>query len=217
MDGRFLCEATLMPHLHPAAAHEGTKEEQFAVTCQVRLKRSQEKQTFGAAQRLLKEEILPETVRRLEASGLTKKEGRINGVPVNAFVDIDTPPSAEEIEQATREFNELMAAPPIEPSRRAEEAPILVRKEFTVDWQSLPSMPGMDRYELLLECEAREMRTPMSEKRWAAMYEKTEEYERFKNYFEDTALKFRLIHSNELGRGSHTVVDVKKKDSPDAT
>jgi hypothetical protein len=75
-----------------------------------------------------------------------------------------------------------------------EEAPALPERELTVDWGSLSSMPDMDRYELLLECEAGGVRTPMNEKRWMSLYEKSEEYERLQNYFEDTALKFRLIH-----------------------
>jgi putative transposase len=209
-DGTFLCEASLMPHVHPAANRLGTEEDRAEVTRQIQMKRGQEKQTFRVARQLLQDEILPETLRRLQGSGLSKKETQGNEASANNLVDIDSPPSAEEIAQATREFDEFMAAPPIQWERKAEP-PVRAPKEFKVDWDSLASMSDLDRFELLLECEARELRIKTSEKRWMSLYEKGEEYRRFKNYFEDTVLKFRLIHgagsAESPGNGSYGVLE----------
>jgi putative transposase len=100
--------------------------------------------------------------------------------------------SHEEIERALSEFNESMA-------ERSEDLPphprsvsLMVQGDLAaVEWETVPSLSDAQRYELLLACQARTIRRPESDAVFMSYYEQTEEYGRFRNYFEDREQEFR--------------------------
>jgi putative transposase len=105
MDGNYICEALPQPHTHPAAKYLGNEEDQEELRRQIEVKKSLEKQTFGPARKMLKDEILPEVVRQIEAGVGRKPEKRKSPPerPIGPCDDrskiIDLEPKRSEAEQ----------------------------------------------------------------------------------------------------------------------
>jgi putative transposase len=203
-DGAFICEAKPMARTHPAARHLGTDEDVEELARQVALKQSLAKQITGPAREFVERVVAPEVARQQEAGafatggdarGAAGEAGRLSLVE-RALTD-------EERERAEREFRELVALHERERAaeasnvidvdfRCADEAPEVERRPTL--WESVRLLPEMDRYEKDLEYEAQGMLIPREERDWMGYFERTAQYERFRDYFEDFRIKMALLH-----------------------
>lgn len=153
--GEFLCVATEQDGVHPAATHLGTDEDREKLAYFCELKKHQEKEAARLAHQILEAEVLPAHQRQLERDGL------ISTGPTQ----IESAPTPKQI--PTAELQRLEA----EVDAYCEE------KQATASaadfWSDLSTLSEIDRYERLVEAEARGWLIP---DQWAA----------FMTYFEQT-------------------------------
>jgi putative transposase len=188
-DGQLICEASPRRKVHPAAKHMGTEEDTAELSSQLEMTASLKKSVVGPLRELMHNEIIPD-VRRQISEICVDVEANANKP---AQTDAETPKMTDEqCESIRRHAKEIIDAALAPAAPLPLQAPALHRPEFKVDWESLFLMGDADRYEVLLECEARRIEMPMGQKRWMGMYEKSSEYERLRDYFEGEALQVRL-------------------------
>ncbi len=198
-DGKFICEAKPTSKIHPAAQHLGAEDDVAELARQIEMKGALAKSVTGRAQDFIAAEVVPEVRRQIQdIASRGDAEGAETNRDKQGHTDADVALTDEQIAEANRRFEEEMAAPPIQTVRSVEAVCMLPEREFSVDWGRLAAMTDMDRYELLMECEARGIRIPTIEKRWMGLYEKSEEYAALHGYFEDVALKFRLLLTADI-------------------
>jgi putative transposase len=188
-DGNFICEATQTAKVHPAAAHLGDAEDTAELARQLEMKAHLAKSVTGRAREFIQAEVVPEVRRQI--ADICIDQGAQD--PESAPAAADASLSPEDAERAIREFNEMMAEGNGATCQNAQVAPRAV-EEFRLDRGALLEMSDMDRYEALLEAAVRGADLEMEDKRWMGLYEHTAEYKRFRGYFEDTELKFRLMY-----------------------
>lgn len=203
-DGRFICEASLMPHVHPAAKVSGSDEEKEELKRQIELKRSQEKQTFGVARSLLKNEILPDLQRELEARGIEKKIEEDKSKPGKELVlqQVSKPQelTAEEREAISREVQERMLAQ----SERDDEAWMPEIKEVDLEeihgldvWDVLTQLDEVSRYVELLRLETKKVLIPSTFLHFMRYWERSPDYEIRKEALERLQLKWVIEYSHK--------------------
>lgn len=193
-EGNFICEARQMKKVHPAAAQLGTEEDTAELAKQLELKAHLAKSVVGPAREFIEAHVVPEVQRQIEQTCTDQEIGRKRKAQDDIAVESSNL-SAEEFAAAQREFDERMAQE--DPICDSETACSGSNKQSTFpDWEAFRTMSKMDRYEALLECIAREKEIDIENKRWMSMYERTDEYEKLRGYFEDTALKFQLLYGS---------------------
>ncbi len=191
-DGKFVCEARQVEKVHPAAKHLGTAEDVAELERQLEMKASLAKTVTGKAREFIEAHVVPEVRREIEDIASMKEsvcEAATGAGLKGAENSLQETLSPEEAAWAQREFEEMLAA---EPS--CEISQFQPEPEFCPDRARLLTMTDMDRYETLLEWTARGVDVGMEDKRWMGMYERTEEYDQFRGYYEDTELRFQLLY-----------------------
>ncbi len=205
VDGNYICEARPMEKTHPAARHLGTEEDVAELARQVEMKQSLAKQIIGPARTFVESVVVPEVERQLTDGGWGNAAG---GNGKQAFGErrpalVEHTMTDEEREQIEREVAEMVALHERERAleranvidvdfRPVEEAPEAEREPGI--WEALRSMPELDRYEKDLEYEAQGMLIPREERDWMGYFERTEQYSRFTDYFEEFRIKMALLY-----------------------
>lgn len=197
LDGNFICEAYPKQHLNPAAKFFGTEEEKEELKRQLALKKGQEAETFRPARALLKNEILPEVARRIEAGGISRKieAVRAEGIPPlrmgpaddrSNVIDIEPKRTEEDlrrIEAADRQIAAI-AKEREETEARAEEEREQNRERYLAALEAWVE----DRLEYLESC-------------WMDIYQETPEYreqrKEFDAYRMDLVLKRERMKEGE--------------------
>ena len=198
-EGNFVCEARQSEKVHPAAQHLGTDDDVSELARQLEMKAHLAKSVTGRATEFIASQVVPQVRRQIE--DIASRENSIcEGAPDRALREpencLETTLTPEQCEAATREFEELLAAQG-RPTCQIAQVPVCASEpEFRPEREMLLSMSDMDRYETLTEWSARGVVLDMEDKRWMGMYEKSEEYERFRGYFEDTEMKFNLFYGS---------------------
>jgi hypothetical protein len=102
--------------------------------------------------------------------------------------------SEEEKERSIAEFNKRIAEHPADLPPHAEDAHLMVQRDFSaVNWETVHSMPNAERYELLLLCQAKGIKPPGIEMTFMSYYEQTEEYGQYQSYFQGREQKLREV------------------------
>ncbi len=195
LDGSFLCEATRMPLVHPAADQLGSNEEKLELRRQIELKRHQEKATFGVARALLSQEILPEVQRHLAGIGIVGSEfesrpSQPQNSPPAALPPLDD--DAKAVIQADLDellvLNASRADETLDPGSE-ELDDFYIPQERSV-WEKLQDLSELDRYDQLLEMEVRGVLIPTDFQSFQRYFEATEEFRRLRDYFENRRAQF---------------------------
>jgi len=185
-DGDFLCEASQVDKVHPAANILGNEQDREKLTRHIAHKKSQEKAASVSARDFLEREVLPEHRRQLAAIGLDAQEAR----PTAEVIRL--PASSKQVESELAELARLHADEPT--SEPAEEYVPEVADETTAVWQRLPQMVEMDRYEKLLELDIRGVLIPRQYRAFMNYYEQTPEYARYADRFEDHRVRMVMMY-----------------------
>ena len=96
LDNNFICEASRIHAVHPVARLLGDEEDQAELERQLHLRGTLAKQTFGSARELVREVVVPEVQRRIEAQTsepIAKPGERLRVVRVE---DVKVPTPEEE-------------------------------------------------------------------------------------------------------------------------
>ncbi len=194
-DGAFICEARQVDKVHPAASILGTKADVEKLTKQIGRKRSQEKEAGVSAKAFLEQEVIPEHRRQLEQIGITyDSKNNVKKLPEKTeLTRKDKDKIQLEVEKLRKHQDEL----PKDPEQ--EECVSEIMDEAAAFFNSLPELSEMDRYEKLIEAD---MRCWVISKKWQAFmtyYEKTEEYARHEEYWEEYRVKMVLMY--QVGEG----------------
>ncbi len=144
-DGRFICSAKQTEKIHPAAAILGDDEDREKLRKWIAEKRHQEKLASISARKFLEDEVLPAHRRQLAAAGLleTGQEAPTQDDPAPQLTADDEAKILAEVAEYEKE-------------QQAEARDM---------WSELEDLGELDRYERLVEAEARGLLIP---KRWAA-------------------------------------------------
>ena len=182
--GEFLCEARRVEKVHPAARILGTEENQAELKKQIEIKKGLLRQTTASARAFAEAEIVPQICETMKQLGLPES-GKAGPERPKAKTDpLDIKFTEAERQKIRREVQEL------------ERLQQQFNEEAQLFWR-LPNMPDPDRYEKLLELEARGADIPSSERTFMRFYEKSPEYQRVADYFEEFKTKIALIHGGE--------------------
>ena len=168
----LLCEALPVAPVHPVAQLLGTKEDVAAVKEGIKLKRSQAKQTTQAARAFV--ENAPALIAAPDSLAQRRRDVRdpasVGGTEVKTVKETK---KNLPLPRAEAEFIEAEAAKMkvVHLTPKVAEAPV---------WAS-----EMDRYEALLEADCKDVDSlSIDDMAWMRYYEKTKEYEGFKDRFE---------------------------------
>lgn len=188
--GEFMCEATDLGKVHPAACILGTEADREKLTAMIELKKRQEKEASTYARRLLETEILPEHQRRMETIV-------IQSPAVSPAKQIEEKPLDHD--QIQRDFEKNMAdiqawkeAHP-EPDPEPEAYVCEVIHPAVEMRRKLEAMGEADRYEALLDMEVVGQMVPAEWKAFMTYFEMTPTFRRFAEHFET---KRRLAAEN---------------------
>lgn|GEM_PF-467677 len=206
---RFICEASRMRAVHPAARVLGSEADQEELKRQIELKRHLEKQTFGQARAFVEAVVVPEMERREAAKEEERREALKAGEKISVKRAVEAPPMTEaEARRIQAEFEAAMLCR--EEERAAEEAAKGAEADLDlfafVDpepapelsfWEQVALLPDMDRYEKDIESQVKGMLIPQMEQAWMSYFEKTPEYGRFMDYFEQHKRKMALMYGAE--------------------
>ena len=183
-DGEFLCEATPVDKVHPAATILGTDADRKKLTEHIELKKHQEKEASRLARDFLEETVLPEHRRQLAAAGIEmiQPAGKVLALPAPAKPAAMT---ASEEKKILAELEELQAMNCKLPDEKKEEEYIPERVDDTaLEWAKLSGIKDMDRMYKLIEFEVRGWMIPKQWQAFMKFYEQTAEYTRYADHFE---------------------------------
>lgn len=176
--GKFLCEAFETEKAHPAASILGTDEDRETLKGLIERKRSQEKAASVSARVFLEQEVLPEHRRLLEGIGISAEQGaQSTEQKPTKLTPADEKRIVAEAKETLRLTNEGRLY--LDPNYTLEE------NESTEIWSALPIMSDTERYKKLTELEVRDWMMPKSERAWMRYYELTDEYQLYKDVFEE--------------------------------
>lgn len=178
LDGNFICEAHPKKHLNPSAKFFGTEEEKEELKRQLAMKKGQEAETFRPAKAMLKEEILPEVARRIEAGGVSRKIEPKGETPIRAMGPADD----------RSNVIDLMPKRTEEDLRRLEAmdeqfSAIAKEREETIARAEEDREQNRTRYLAALEAWV-EDRLEYSESCWMDIYQDTPEYKEQRKEFD---------------------------------
>lgn len=196
-DGAFICEARQVDKVHPAASILGTKADVEKLTKQIEHKRSQEKQAGVSARAFLEQEVIPEHRKQLERLGITyDSKNCLKKLPEKTEL---TPEDEARIQEEVKDLRKHQDELPKEPEQE-EYIPEII-DETAEFFKSLFQLSEMDRYENLIEADVRGW---LISKKWQAFmtyYEKTEEYARHEDYWEEYRVKMVLTYQTDEVHG----------------
>ena len=164
-DGEFICTAEPAVGMHPAARHLGTPEDEDRLKLHIALKKRQEKEASVFARQSLETNVIPEHRRLLASMGITETGGQkaeVKALPVQMSKEQEAKMLARAEKQMaeTEEMNRA-AARREELAKEDEFAPYVeVEDENRHIFKRLEDMREPDKYETLLEVEARGVTLP---------------------------------------------------------
>lgn len=193
-NGEYLCCATPLAKIHPAAGVLGTREDQEELAAHIRIKKGQEHEASAFARRFLEQEVLPEHNRMLEELGIGPEIAAGTPLPQRerAPKSLPAPMTEEEkrqFEAEVRELREMQAELPPEPACEEQEFECEVVDEAAEIRMKLDRMSEIDRYEALLDMDVQGLLLTKEWRAFMAYYEMTPGYERHREYFEERRLK----------------------------
>lgn len=169
--GEFICEATPVQQVHPAAAQLGTDADRQRLVEHIELKKTQEKEAALVARQALESEVLPDLRRRMEEIA---GPGEQQQLPAPAkVVRLDAVTLAREVAENLRYQQE------------AEE------RDFR---ERLLGMDNSDRYEALLELEAQGVELAEEWIGFMAFFPSTSEYTDHIEYWEQRRMAFAIMY-----------------------
>jgi len=178
-DGTLICRAEPKQGVHPAARLLGTDEDREVLAAELATKNRLKTLTVGPARKLLKEQILPEHARHMQALGLSADQsadhvpGDGEKTPIKKITHID-------MAKARRE---------------ADEAVALQAEAERSDLQGeLLRLSEPDRYERLIELEAQGQVLGEEWLGFMSYFESLEAYAREAEYWEACRVKYGLMY-----------------------
>lgn len=150
----LLCTATEVETIHPAANILGTEADRQALEDQIRIKKAQEDAASASTRAFLEETVMPEHRRQMAVLGVDGGADKVKPLPLaqKQITAVDEEAINKQVDQYFEE-------------------------EKTDDfWSGLGDLSEMDRYEKLLEAEARELLIPKEHSAFMAYFEQTAQY-----------------------------------------
>ena len=191
--GEFLCEATPPEKVHPAAGILGTDEDRALLEEQIAHKKRQEKAAAVCARRLLEDEVIPEHRRRMAEIGVEPSESAGQSRSVK---QIPRKMSASEAARIESEAAAIAVLPEASPDPVDDYTPVVADDAAELR-RRLEAMGEADRYEALMEMEAR---GELMSKQWRAFmryFEMTPDYERAQDYYEERRTVFAVMYQTQ--------------------
>ena len=185
----FICEAHKMAKVHPMVSIMGTDEDKAEYQRQMEMKNSLRKQTVSSAREIVETQVIPESRKRIESAGFSL--GDVSAHPVKS---LPKPAPVIDEEQIKKDLAELEVI--------REDAPETIEDEYIPEcftekdhvYSGLKDMAEPDRFEKLLEVEARGWLIPNEHKAWMSYFEQTPEYARHEEYFQEYRAKMALVY-----------------------
>lgn len=171
--GVFLCEAMPMLKLHPAATQLGTEAEKEDLRLIIEHKKHQEKEASGSARAFLRDEIMPEHRRQMAQLGVMLEGGEERKQLPAPVVKLDEAKLAREVAENARYQKE------------ADE------RNFR---DGLLNMNNSDRYEALLELEAKGVDLAEEWLGFMAFFPSTSDYTNHEEYWEQRRMAFAIMY-----------------------
>ncbi len=158
-DGEYLCEATPMEKVHPAAAHLGDEDDKAALRRHIEQKRGQERAAAGSAKALLEQEVMPAHQLQMEQIGMLgmTPKAEPKSIEHKQLSREEIAARIEEAEEAGRMFAE------------AEQAALN---------EELAYLSESDRYGRLMEMEMKGEELSAEHRTFLRLYEQSDEYKR---------------------------------------
>jgi len=177
-DGTYICLATPVEKIHPAAHALGTEADQECLKTHIAVKQRQKKDASRYARELLVNEIMPEHNRRMELLGVTGQAA------------IQAPAEPKQIEMSEAEKARILAEASAMEAIAAPEADNVIEipevvSDLDEQMARLANMSEPDRYEALLELEVRGADLTAEHRAFMRYFELTPAYEKNADYFED--------------------------------
>ncbi len=192
--GEFICAATPVDKVHPAAAQLGGDEHKVQLVEHIELKQSQKKEAAMTTREMLEVEILPQHRRRLEEVGLMPAGvvgeigqpggGRKQVAQITSIDQKQLEAELAELEQA----NLAQLPAPDDSSEAASYEPEVINE----DEICLDGLSGADLHEQLIRLEVRGLLTT-AQATTMKFYENSPEYEPNGEYFEELRMKEMLM------------------------
>ncbi|MFZ5760979.1 MAG: Mu transposase C-terminal domain-containing protein [Thermodesulfobacteriota bacterium] len=188
-DGRFLCEASPRPGVHPMAKL-GTEEDQELLSEQIELKKSLTAKTIGPSRDLLENEVMPDYLRQLAGKGI---------VPIGRATEKRKPKQKEmsqadirrietEYEQRLREHQDEQA-----PQDQPEEYVPTVVSAAAMLWEEVERLDNDQRYEKLVELSVKGQLIPRRWQTWMDYFEQTPAYAKQLDYWEEYRARMAFV------------------------
>lgn len=175
--GELLCEAPATEKVHPAASILGTDADRKRLSEQIEEKRRQEKLASVTARTILENDVMPSHQRQLELAGVTE-----TGAPTATAAPV----------------RHLPAPKPADEARILAEADAMaVDSDAAARRRALEGMGEADRYEALMEMEARGEMVPEQWARFMAYFEQTQAYLSQADYYEERRAIFATMYQVE--------------------
>jgi len=224
---RFICEASPVEKVHPAAYILGTDEDRERLTRHIEMKKQQEKEASASARRFLETEVMPQTQRMLEAAGLTLQGPKIEPPGTENVRYLSAPSDSEKALQ--KEIDAILAKKRAERTQEQEETEKRIaegmrqyheslgrgidRRDINPDieipeedilkddpkiWQVLPDMEEKDRYEKLAEFEVRGWMIPKQWQAFMSYFEQTPEYQENKDFYDEHRARIACMYQLEV-------------------
>lgn len=187
----FICEAYKVAKVHPLVSIMGTEEDKAEYQRQMEMKNSNIKQTISSAREMVETQIIPETRKRIESTGFSignNPEGTVKSLPEP---ETTTVIDEEKIKKDLAELESFREDDPA--SAMDDDNPESFTNQDHV-FSGLKHMDEPDRFEKLLEVEAKGWLIPKEHKAWMSYFEQTPEYARHQEYFEDYRAKMALVY-----------------------
>lgn len=191
----FICEAFKVSKVHPMVSLMGTESDKAEYERQIALKLSGRKQTIATAKEIVETQVLPETRQRIEAAGFRLNDNHVN--PVKALPEPNkTEPIVDE-EKIKQDLAKLESFREEDPPEVVESYTPEVINEDDHVFSGLKDLRESDRFEKLLEYDARGWLLTDEHKAWMNYFERTPEYDRHREYFEEYRAKMVLVFGTE--------------------
>lgn len=193
-NGAFLCEAEQSDKIHPAAHALGSEDDQSKLKHQIELKKRLEKDASLYARDFLESEVIPEHQRQMETLGIQGAEtllpGEIKKLPAALTKDDES--------KILAEYEDLKALNADMPADVVDDEYVPEAVDETAHiWGTLQSMTEMDRYDKLVEFDVRGWLIPSHFRAFMAYYEKTPEYEKYQDYFDEHRSRAVMMYQLE--------------------
>lgn len=170
----FICEAFRVKKVHPMVSIMGTEADKAEYQRQMEMKYAGRKLTIASAKEIIETQVLPEAQQRIEAAGFALDGGHAAGTKA-----LPQPLPVVDEKQVEKDLAALEC---------------ISEDDTGLAFSCLKDLPELDRFEKLLEYETRGWLIPEEHKAWMSYFEKTQDYERHQEYFEQHKAKMALMY-----------------------